>query len=346
MSEKTTHGYPMVECFARVSRAAGSVWMSASEVHVRVPHGAALETGVREKINHYVQRAGMRSSILRCDNQGLISLTVGLAGAANLICVHASHGSIYDYRYPISEIDASYPVYALHALRYLIGKQSSAQSLEALAEEHVKEMLRNQLCDIPFVLYGVSTGGLLALEMAVQLSERRKAPAFLVLGDTRDLAGRLPAQSSLGERYLWLTFVAAYLPISLLPLMLGESGGELWACADAAARCRLLVRRAREMEDQTYAVALDPDELLAQVEAHRLFLRAYWKYKPRAYSGSTVFVKGTVAPAELSEGVRSVLPAEHEVVEILGNHISLLTPEGGRTMASLLDRKLAAAAAA
>jgi thioesterase domain-containing protein len=346
MGEPDKHGFPMVECFARFSRAAASVWSEASKLHVRVPGGAAIESEVKEKVSHYLRQAAEPSSALRRDNEGLVCLTAGQSGRANLICVHASHGSVYDYRFQVSEVDHRYPVYALHALRHLIARRDILMSLQALAETHVREMLGNQVCEVPYVLYGVSSGGLLALEMAIQLSAHGRAPAALVLGDTRDLMRSASLPAHLGERYVWLTFVAAYLPISLLPLMLTEKGAELWSCADDASRCRLLAQRASEMTDPTYAIALEPGELAVQLQAHRHFLRAYYRYQPRPYSGNSVFLKGTAAGPELSEGVRASLPAGHRIAEIQGNHMSLLSPGGGRMIASLLEQELQSAAGA
>jgi thioesterase domain-containing protein len=246
---------------------------------------------------------------------------------------------VFDYRHVAAHVDSRFPVYGLHSVRRLV-TQGMPATLHEMAEAHVAELLENGICNVPFLLYGVSGGGYLAIEIAIQLQRRGIEPLAVVLGDTRDFAAqRGPVDDHLQERYLWLSFVAAYLPAPLLEAMLSPGGEGLWAEKGDEARALFLIERTKVLGDQTFALPLDAAIFVRHLSDHRTYMRAYSSHRPRSYGGRSVYVKATRIGWEFSSEIRSCLSA-HSVVEISGNHWALVDERGGGIVAGILGEEM------
>ena len=116
------------------------------------------------------------------------SLTPIRAGGSRppLFLMHSHGGNVLEY-YPLAKcLDADQPVYALQA-RGLDGNIKKDQSFEAMAAAHLAE-LRTLQPKGPYFLGGYCLGGLLALEVAQQLSRAGEEVALLALIQTMNPA--------------------------------------------------------------------------------------------------------------------------------------------------------------
>lgn len=112
--------------------------------------------------------------------------------------IHGVGGNIFTYRDLTKQLGEDQPVYGLQALG-LDGKTKSPDTMEELATWYIQEIQKVQPQG-PYLLGGISFGGLLAFEISKQLVAKRYDVPILALFDTLSN----PSQSSiLAQRVPW-----------------------------------------------------------------------------------------------------------------------------------------------
>ncbi|MGE5828865.1 MAG: thioesterase domain-containing protein [Micromonosporaceae bacterium] len=228
-------------------------------------------------------------------------------------CVHASGGSAAPYIPLAKEFDGDRAFHALEAVGLHGGeplRQVEHQAVRYLVD------IRAEQPSGPYQLGGWSVGGMVALEMAIQLRERGEHAGCVVMVDTT-----APWQGEPGP------------PIDAL----------LGFAYDVAA---LVDREPPELspadltalppEDQPPTVVaglikagLVPAELEAQtLDRMRVFVansNAYYQYQPRPYAGPVTLLSAADTSPENADRWRALLPGlRHRVVP--GTHYSMLRP--------------------
>jgi amino acid adenylation domain-containing protein len=100
-----------------------------------------------------------------------------------LFCIHPIGGNILEY-YPFANyLDRQQPVYGLQSLG-LDGRQPPLKLVEDMASHYIKEMLTVQPQG-PYFILGYSFGGLVAFEIAQQLSAQSKEIGLLAILDLK-----------------------------------------------------------------------------------------------------------------------------------------------------------------
>jgi aspartate racemase len=97
-------------------------------------------------------------------------------------CIHPLGGEVLLYRDLARHLGPDQPFYGLRALRSN-GRQKSQMTVEEMAEHYIQEIQTIQP-NGPYFLGGLSFGGVIAFEMAQQLSALRHKVALLALFDT------------------------------------------------------------------------------------------------------------------------------------------------------------------
>jgi amino acid adenylation domain-containing protein len=97
-------------------------------------------------------------------------------------CVHGVGGNVLNLRQLARHMSPNYPLYGLQA-QGLDGKRPGLGSLEEMAAHYLKE-IRSIQPQGPYFLGGYSLGGLIAYEMAQQVSTAGEEVAFVALFDT------------------------------------------------------------------------------------------------------------------------------------------------------------------
>lgn len=102
---------------------------------------------------------------------------------APLFCIHAGDGGILVYKELMQHLDGGRPVLGIESPGLRAGRDFHVLSIEETAALYLATIRRRQPHG-PYLLAGLSYGGTVAYEMAVQLQEEGEEVAFLALFDT------------------------------------------------------------------------------------------------------------------------------------------------------------------
>jgi len=179
---------------------------------------------------------------------------------APLFCIHPGGGNVLGYQEFIAHLDPDQPVYGIQGFGVVEG-QDPHTSVQVMAREYMK-LIREVQPHGDYYLGGESFGGLVAYEMACQLTREGERVAFLFLGDVWSIAA--PQFRRWRYALAWLTYP---LTLSLRDWRLGLTR-------------KFLGRRTSQILTKRYAYA---DDLHRRNSiAHR---QASHRYSPGRYSG-------------------------------------------------------------
>ncbi|MEO6518234.1 MAG: amino acid adenylation domain-containing protein [Pseudoxanthomonas sp.] len=201
-------------------------------------------------------------------------------GPTPLFLAHAVGGNCLNYRALAVGMPTDMPVYGLQALG-LDGRTPPLECIEEMAARYVDEIRKVQPVG-PYYLAGGSMGGMIAYEMAQQLS---------AVGEEIAMLGLIDTSSSYGQR---LRAQAANPPSKMLRLRRRLQGLSVWQALRAMAnmpRLRLAAARDRRrvVELRRQGEPVPHDLRYADVEASHL--RAYRNYVVRPYPGKVTLFR-------------------------------------------------------
>jgi amino acid adenylation domain-containing protein len=185
-----------------------------------------------------------------------------------LFAVHPGGGNVLGYQEFVSHLHADQPVYGLQAHGVVDG-QSPHTNIEVMAREYVR-VIREIQAHGPYHLGGESFGGLVAYEMACQLTQAGEQVALLFVGDTWPKAMRW------AERWHFRLACLTY------PLTLS------WTQWRSILGRKLSRRKVPPPAVKRYTYA---DELHSRNSlAHRLASRSY---RPAQYAGDIILFRAS-----------------------------------------------------
>ena len=263
-----------------------------------------------------------------------------------LFCIHVLGRGLEFYLPLVRHLDPERPVYGLAA--QIAGEAIAIDRVEDLAAHYIQQMqvLRPQG---PYLLVGVSFGGLIAYEMAQQLKEKGQLAALLGLIDTYPIfVSQFPLVSPLvidGAARHWHKVRQSGLA-SLLPMFKEQMR---WRTHDLMQVLWELYCHARTKLSKSVGLPLS-DELMDfdyEQENERLTNR----YCPRSYSGRVALFKAAERASahrhlpdnELSW--RSLIEHDLEVYLIPGNHLGMLKAPHVQILGEKLEGCIATAIA-
>jgi len=256
------------------------------------------------------QRAGTGSSLVPIQPKG---------SRPPLFCVADMMGSALVYRHLAKYLDPDQPVYGVESSEEVLHR-----SIEEMASRYVTE-LRGKIPDGPFLLFGFSSGGLMAFEIARQLQMKNLDVPFLGILDTS-----CPARSK-GKRKPWeATMVRVFVrnvPYWLyyyLPFWVRHYRG--------VARNKL----ERLWSDQTPDVSNETRERLETI--------IHWlkDYSPQKYPGSLTFYQArahALFSLPPNRGWKRIVDCLNVQI-VPGNHLTVLREPHVRMLAEKLNREL------
>jgi thioesterase domain-containing protein/acyl carrier protein len=241
-----------------------------------------------------------------------------------LFCIHPAGGHVFCYLPLVRELGLDQPVFGLQA-RGLEEGESLAHSIEEMASEYI-EAIRVVQPDGPYQLLGMSSGGLIAYQMARQIKQGGGEVHFLALLDTT-VPGSTAETIFSGER--------------LLRAMAIELGCEdLLNDAPPALTLAELVDMARR------AGRLPSDFSLVQAkriaEVFRNTVRMHFSYRPGNWDGPLLLLRALRRLRD-SDSLPDWSPyagRRLEVVDLDCGHSDLVSPTLAPAVASLLARSL------
>jgi thioesterase domain-containing protein len=242
--------------------------------------------------------------------------------------VHPAGGHVYFYRDMVQCLGPDQPVYGIEA-QGVDGKAEPLTRVEEMAAHYVAA-LRALWPDGPFLLGGASFGGIVAFEMARQLSALGKEAAMVAIIDAGG-PGQMPREKLEDD------------DVMILSYLLGVGADTVISPDDLRKlepdeRLRFFLERGRQ------SIRLSPDyglaELLPFLRIFKLNLRAMREYAPQPYAGRVVFFRARerdpINPQNPELAWAGVARGGLTVHEVPGNHITMNFLPNVQVMADLL----------
>lgn len=247
------------------------------------------------------------------DNSPLVMIQRGSAPFAPLLMVHPIGGEVFFYRDLARHLGYQQPVYAFQAPS-LTGAEPPMHSVYALAERYILEMKKAGFKP-PYLLGGSSFGGLVAYEMAQQLTANDEEVRLLVMIDT-------PAPEQMPRNLTDSAAILQYLLQDQLNLSL-----DTLRQLDEAAQIDYVLDEARV---QGKGSVLPPHLGLSLLSTWIAHQEATIHYQPTTCGHDVVFFRHTESmphfPPRPHEPWMDWVEGKLEIHQVPGNHITMNYP--------------------
>jgi acetoacetyl-CoA synthetase len=253
-----------------------------------------------------------------------------------LFFAHSMSGTVMELWALARELDCHCAVYGIHGRGFREGEAPGSR-VEDMAADYVKQ-IRSVQPHGPYALAGFSMGGLIALEIAQQLSQCGEKVELLALVDTQLDEQCLTFQDWLFHQRcrvaLELREIRARSWRQRFTYLLSKAG-------HLADRLRVLAgkspKRAGIDEQALRGVLTLPPRQRKVIVGLRVAMAAY---RPKPYSGKAIFFHATVPNPRWPDPLRvwKGVCRELEVVEISGGHSDLILPPRVADVAHALSR--------
>ncbi|MGW2389357.1 amino acid adenylation domain-containing protein [Streptomyces lydicamycinicus] len=261
-----------------------------------------------------------------------VMLPLRTAGStAPLFCVHPVAGFSWRYSALLGALSTDHPVYALQS-RGLDGTQPPASSLDAMAEDYVREIRRVQP-EGPYHLLGWSLGGIMAHAVATALQAQGQEVALLAVLDAYPAPADGPGTG--GPEEILTQMYEGYAGIYGLP---EGASPELPDTGVMRARITDWLGRGeselRHLDDAQRAVALDiMVNNVTLTNARRL----------DRFRGTMLLVVATQKQQEWTspQAWKEFLDGELEIHEVDCEHSRMLEPEPAADICAVLAPRIA-----
>jgi thioesterase domain-containing protein/NADP-dependent 3-hydroxy acid dehydrogenase YdfG len=255
----------------------------------------------------------------------VVRLTAGTDGHEPMFFVHPAGGYVYFYRELARAVGPERAFYGIQ-MPAANGRPHNLDRIEDIAARYIAAV-RTVSPEGPYLLGGSSFGGLVAFEMAQQLSALGSrvslvamidspAPAAGVpeLGEDAEILGYLLSKGASGEAHEQLRRLT---PDERLALFISHGGAE--------------------ERISSHASAGDVQQFLDMFRAN---VRSMRRYEPLPYAGRVLYVQaqeadGVNAP-EAGRHWRHLVSGEFELVTLAGTHITMNLPPNVAAMGALL----------
>jgi non-ribosomal peptide synthase protein (TIGR01720 family) len=256
----------------------------------------------------------------------LVEITPG--DRTPFFCVHPAGGNVLCYG-ELARLVSPQPFYALQA-RGVEGNDPPHRDLPEMAARYLADVRARQATG-PYLLGGWSMGGLVAYEMARQLAAAGDRVGLLVLIDTPtpDLIGELPDEAAALARLL-----EGVVPVDLTRLR----------AMPARERLRHVLAEAERVH--MIPPGMDPDRAQQLFEVYAAHVDAVRRYRPGRFAGPVRLLRAIDSEITAADyGWGGLLTGAWEVVDVPGNHESVVWPPNVQRVAEVLREQLEAALA-
>jgi thioesterase domain-containing protein len=257
--------------------------------------------------------------------------------------MHSHGGNVLEYRALVNALPADQPVYALQA-RGLNGQIIQDSSLEEMASAYLGELKQFQSKG-PYFLGGFCLGGLLALEMAQQLTASGQEVALVIMIQSMHPAATQFKQSAT-VIHRWYYRATKRISLELENLSNRKAGyfeerrQRAWDVLRAKAA--LAIKPFNAKDDSAEPLPLHVlSELLKREHA-----KAMANYRPSSYNGDVALFRARtqLGGLEIDEylGWKRVLHGKLDVCEVPGHQQTLLMDPNVAKLAAELTTRLRA----
>ena len=262
----------------------------------------------------------------------LVPLTLG-GSKQPFFCVHPMFGVVFPYLELAQHLGSNRSFYGFQPLG-LDGKATPLSRIEAIAAYYIQAMQMLQPQG-PYFLGGWSFGGIVAFEMAQQLTKAGQQVALLAMLDT---SAPTNCQPSLGQSFKYFLGTALW---STLPFLwdysaLAINRSHPWNAWFSRWQWSMLVR---QLPEASRLQLLDESAVAPLLRIVYANAQAAYRYVPQPYDDRITLFKATEPAAVLGQEPTlgwSALAKDVQLHEVPGNHLSLLKSPHVQTLAQQL----------
>jgi thioesterase domain-containing protein len=262
-----------------------------------------------------------------------------------LFLFHAHGGNVLEYHDLVSGLDSDQPVYAFQS-RGLDGTVVDDSSIETIATAYIEE-LRSFQPQGPYYLGGFCFGGLVALEIALQLTAAgQEVASVIIIQSMHPEAMRFKPEITALQR-LWYRVKKQ---INLEMENLSNQGKGYLIQRSRRAWDLARTRAAIAFDKKTGKKHADPSRLSMMYIFESLSIehkKAMHEYVPRPYSGDVILFRASkqLAGQDSDEflGWKRVLKGDLEICEVPGHQQTLLLQPNVSKLAQELSSRLKSA---
>ena len=249
-----------------------------------------------------------------------------------LFCIHPDGGTVFCYQHLAHYLNPKQPFYGIESIG-INPQRESHTNVEQMATHYIQE-LKNIQSHGPYFLSGWSFGGLIAFEMAQQLTAQGEQIAFLCLIDIYP-----PAVYAVPE-------IESEDDDAELVALIGE---DLDLCSaefqQLAPTDRLIYAVEQAKQKNLIPVSVDIAEVRRILMVQWLNTQALKNYTPQYYSGSIVLFTASDRHPAIKQGIDSEsswnqLVKQVETFLMPGNHHSMIQPPHVQSLAQQLQESL------
>lgn len=254
-------------------------------------------------------------------------------GATPLFCIHGGDGGVLFYRSLAALMPPDIPLHAIESLELGNSGPIESCSIEETAAGYIRGVRAVQPQG-PYRLAGYSFGGVVAHEMACQLTRDGHAVAFVGFFDTHNPAA--PERNyTMAERLRVFWQQNAAVPVwrrlKLVRARLSEG-------IRTNRRVKIAIQAAQR------SGPAEPYSDLRRVQVRQTNWRAMQAYRPQAYQGRITLFKAAAVSDKLERaadyGWAGLAGGGLDIVLVPGEHLTLFAPENIATLAQALTDAL------
>ncbi|MEH2088950.1 amino acid adenylation domain-containing protein [Nostoc sp.] len=238
-----------------------------------------------------------------------------------LFCVHPGGGNVLCYHHLAYYLSSERPFYGLECVG-LNPKNQPHTSIEQMATHYIQELQTVQPHG-PYFLSGWSFGGLVAFEMAQQLSHQGEQITLLALIDTTP--PYLSYKEPVDYAFLLVELFKDRLDLCLEELRQLEPQEQIIYVEQQAKQKNVVIE------------GFDFEQAPHLLKIFQINAEALQNYKGEYYSGSIVLFKASETDADLEYHWNELV--EHiETVVVPGNHLNMVLPPHVQTLVQELEK--------
>ncbi len=304
----------------------------AQAVEVKLPASVLLERATIRELASYIED---RRGLSQRGAAGQLLVPLGQAQRTDLPVLYMLHpigGQVYVYRELAEQLSDTVNIVGIRAL----DTHAQARSVPELASEYLSRILARDAA--PCWLGGSSFGGMLAYEMAQQLSAAGQPPELLVMLDTPDASD---VADRFSNDHQLLHYLARQMPeFGWLRCTLEHS--------DSKAIQNLLQRLSTELDDEAgKRAAAGVGELMGHLQSLQQHMRAMQNYQAQPYAQQVLYLKARqrrigIDPAEPEASWRRRC-SRFGLAELAGDHVSMHQAPHVAAVAECIRKALRAA---
>ncbi|OYE03761.1 non-ribosomal peptide synthetase [Nostoc sp. 'Peltigera membranacea cyanobiont' 232] len=238
-----------------------------------------------------------------------------------LFCVHPGGGNVLCYHHLAYYLSSERPFYGLECVG-LNPENQPHTSIEKMATHYIQELQTVQPHG-PYFISGWSFGGLVAFEMAQQLSHQGEQIALLALIDTNP--PYLSYKEPVDYAFLLVELFKDRLDLCLEELRQLEPEEQIIYVEEQAKQKNVVIQ------------GFDFEQAPHLLKIFQINAEAVQNYKGEYYSGSIVLFKASETDADLEYHWNELV--EHiETVVVPGNHLNMVLPPHVQTLVQELEK--------